>query len=454
MTMKKKEMDMLHGPLLGKMIRFALPLALTSIMQQLFNSADLAVVGRFESARAMAAVGSNSALVALIVSLFSGLAIGANVAVAAYIGQKHPEKINSAVHTAMTLAIVSGVIILALGQLFAIPLLHLMNTPDEVLTLAALYLRIFFFAMPFLEIYDFGSAVLRSKGDSARPLYALIASGVLNVLLNLILVALLHLGVAGVAIATVVSNLVSAALVLYFLMHEDDHFRFSFRKLQLRREAMRMIVTIGAPAGLQGMVFSISNVVIQTSVNSFGADAIAGNTAAYNFEILPYFIINAIAMTATTFTSQNFAALKYDRCRRIYRLSMLVGLGGAAVLSAGLFLGRYTFIQLFTTDPNVIYYAMIRMQYVALLEFLPGTYELSGGCLRGMGHSLLPASITIFGCCVFRLFWVRIIFHAFPSYRTLVLVYPVTWMITGAAITISYFIIAHKEERSRTHLGR
>lgn len=452
--MKKTEIDMLNGPLLGKMIRFALPLALTSILQQLFNSADLAVVGRFESAKAMAAVGSNAALVSLIVSLFSGLAIGANVAVATYIGRQHAEKINDAIHTAMTVALISGVIILAVGEIFAIPILHLMNTPDDVLELASVYLRIFFFAMPFLEIYDFGAAVLRSKGDSARPLYVLIASGILNVLLNLLLVAVFHLGVAGVAIATAVSNCASAVMVIYFLMHEDETFRFHPGRLRIRKEALRMIIMIGAPAGLQGMVFSVSNVVIQTSVNSFGAAAIAGNTAAYNFEILPYFIINAIAMTATTFTSQNFAALKYDRCRRIYRLAMLLGLSGAALLSLVIFTGRHQFIQLFSTDPDVISFAMIRLQTVATLEFMTGTYEMPGGCLRGMGHSLLPATITIFGCCVFRLFWVTVIFRHFGTYQSLLWVYLASWIITGTCVTIAYFIISRKEEQSDVHLGR
>ena len=428
--MKNKKIDMLNGPLVGKIVIFALPLALSSILQQLFNSADLAVVGRFDSDKAMAAVGSNSSLVNLIVSLFLGLSVGANVVVARLIGQGRKDKANEAVHTVVLLAVISGFIILGVGEILAPILLGMMNVPDDVLKLATLYLRIFFFAMPFIEIYDFGSAVLRSKGDSTRPLYALITAGVINVILNLVFVIVFKMGVAGVATATVISNFFSACMILYFLTHEEEMLRLDFRKLRIRWEYLLGIIKIGLPAGLQSMVFSLSNVVIQAAINSFGSDGIAGSTAEQNFEFMAYFVINAFAQTATTFTSQNFAAQDKERC-----------LG----LSLIFLIGRHLFIQIFSTDENVIHYAMIRMWSVCLLELLTGVYEISGGCLRGMGHSMTPAVITVLGTCVFRLVWVNTIYAAHRSYLMLMIVYPVSWVITGTAVTVAYFIIRRKE---------
>ena len=442
--MKTKNIDMLHGPLAGKLVIFALPLALSSILQQLFNSADLAVVGHFDSDKAMAAVGSNASLVNLLVSLFLGLSIGANVVVARIIGQGKREKISEAVHTIISIAILSGLTILLLGEFIAPVLLSMMNVPDDVYKLAILYLRIFFFAMPFIEIYDFGSAILRSKGDSTRPLYALIASGILNVLLNLLLVIVFKLGVAGVAIATVISNILSSGMIIYFLTHEEESFRLDLRKLTIKKEYLLGVIKIGAPAGLQSMVFSLSNVVIQSAINGFKADGIAGNTAAQNFEFMAYFVINAFAQTATTFTSQNYAAGDKDRCKKIYKLCTLIGLLSCFAVSAVFLLGRNVFIQIFSTDENVIHYAMIRFWIVCLLELLTGTYEISGGCLRGMGHSLMPAVITVLGTCVFRLIWVYTVFRFSKSFVTLMLVYPASWVITGTAVITAYFITRKK----------
>ena len=413
--MKNKKIDMLNGPLVGKIVIFALPLALSSILQQLFNSADLAVVGRFDSDKAMAAVGSNSSLVNLIVSLFLGLSVGANVVVARLIGQGRKEKANEAVHTVVLLAVISGFIILGVGEMLAPILLGMMNVPDDVLKLATLYLRIFFFAMPFIEIYDFGSAVLRSKGDSTRPLYALITAGVINVILNLVFVIVFKMGVAGVATATVISNFFSACMILYFLTHEEEMLRLDFRKLRIRWKYLLGIIKIGLPAGLQSMVFSLSNVVIQAAINSFGSDGIAGSTQ------------------------------DKERCKKIYRLCTFIGLASCLGLSLIFLIGRHLFIQIFSTDENVIHYAMIRMWSVCLLELLTGVYEISGGCLRGMGHSMTPAVITVLGTCVFRLVWVNTIYAAHRSYLMLMIVYPVSWVITGTAVTVAYFIIRRKE---------
>lgn len=320
-----------------------------------------------------------------------------------------------------------------------------MNTPAEVYVLARLYLRIYFAAMPFMLLYDFGSQILRAKGDSTRPLLALIAAGATNVVLNLFFVIALHMGVAGVAAATVISNALSSGLVLYFLTHEEEMIRLSIGKPGIRREYLAGVIRIGAPAGLQGMVFALSNVVIQTAVNSFGAAGIAGTTAGQNFEFMAYFVVNGFAQAATTFTSQNFAAGKTGRCRRIYRYCMAIGLAAAFAAASVFYLGRAVFIQFFTEDPEVMKYAFQRMQYVCLPELLTGTYEISGRCLRGMGHSLLPAVFTVLGSCLFRLVWIATVFRHWRSYVTLDIVYPVSWIITGTAVITAYLILRKRE---------
>lgn len=449
MAMEKKRndagIDMLHGPLAGKIMQFALPVAATSILQQLFNSADLAVVGRFDSSEAMAAVGSNAALINLLISLFAGLALGATVVIAALIGSGRKDRVSEAVHTSMELALITGFVMLVIGEIFAPILLKIMNTPDDVLQMATLYLRIYFLIMPFFQVYNFGSAIMRARGDSRRPLYALIISGVINVVLNIVFVAGFGWGVAGVAIATLISNVASAAVVLHYLMTEEEPFRLSFHKMHMRPDILKQIIAIGAPAGVQGMVFSISNVVIQSGINSFGAASIAGNTAAQNFEYICYFIVNGFAQAATTFTSQNYAAGLPDRCRESNRWSAIFGLGITLAVSLVFFAGRHVFILFFTEDPEVIDYAMIRFRYICIFEFMTGTYEISGGCLRGMGRSLLPAVITILGSCVFRLVWVATVFQMHHTMEVLLIEYLISWIITGTAMNIAYFSIRKKE---------
>lgn len=445
--MRSRDMDMLHGSLTDKLVLFTIPLALSSILQQLFNSADLAVVGRFDSSAAMAAVGSNAALINLVISLFTGLSVGANVVVAALIGRGEIKQISGAVHTIITLAIVSGFVLMGIGEGIAPVILRMVGTPEDVLYLAERYLRIYFLGMPFFLIYDFGSAILRAKGDSARPLYALIISGILNVVLNLTLVICFRLGVAGVAIATVLSNGVSAGLVLGMLMREEGAYRFTWRGMKIQRRVLLDIIRIGAPAGIQGMVFSLSNVVIQSGINSFGSACIAGNTAGQNFEYMAYFVVNGYAQTAVTFTSQNFAAGNVDRCRQIYRRTELLALVCTAAVSVFFLIFRYPLIGIFTADPEVTRYAMIRMYWIMSIELLTSSYEISGGCLRGMAHSMVPAAETILGCCVFRLFWVATVFRVHHSIHVLMSVYIITWGITAAMVIPSYFIIRNKEFR-------
>ena len=440
-TKKKNQVDMLNGPLAGKIFLFALPLALSSILQQLFNSADVAVVGRFSSSQAMAAVGANSSVINLIVSLFTGLATGANVVIATLIGRGEKQKINEAVHTIMTVSFISGIILLFAGLAIARPILELMQTPADVLDLAILYLRIYSLALPFIMIYNFGSAILRSKGDSRRPLYCLLASGIINVFLNLFFVIVVGMSVDGVATATVISNIVSAGMIMYFLMHEEETFRFSFKKMHVHKEYLTFMLRIGVPAGLQGMVFSLSNVIIQSGINSFGSDAVAGSTAGQNFEYMTYFIVNAFAQAAVTFTSQNYGAGKYDRCKKVFRVSMLTGELLTFALSMVFWFGRGFFLQFFTEDPKVMHYAMIRMLWISNLELGTGTYEIPGGCLRGMGKSMTPTVLTVLGSCIFRLIYVATVFQWSHTFDTLMYVYPISWAITGTAVLFAYFRI-------------
>ena len=439
------QINMLSGSLLDKMMLFALPLAASSILQQLFNSADVAVVGRFAGSQAMAAVGSNGSLINLLINLFIGLSVGANVVIANYIGSGEEKKVQEVVHTAITLALVSGIFLLLLGIAVARPLLLLMESPHDVIDLAVVYLRIYFLGMPFIMLYNFGAAVLRSTGDTKRPMYCLVLSGMINVCLNLLLVIVFRLGVAGVGIATVVSNGVSAGLVLYFLLHEEETIRLHPGQLAIHKEHLRSIVRIGAPAGIQGMVFSLSNVCIQTAINGFGSSAVAGSAAALNFEQFAYFVINAFAQTTVTFTSQNYGAKQYERCRKIYRLCMVSGIGFCALLCAVFLAGRGVFIQFYTVEPEVIEYAMIRMSHVLVLEFLTGTYEISGAALRGIGCSMLPSCLTLLGSCGFRLLWIYTVFRNSNNFGMLMSVYPLTWIITGTAVITAYLIVRKKK---------
>ncbi len=443
--MNNKGMDMLHGSLIDKICIFALPLALSSILQQLFNAADIAVVGRFASYHAMAAVGSNSAVISLLITLFTGLAVGANVVIARYIATEKYEHINKAVHTVMSLSLISGFFMLVFGIVVAKPILELINTPKEVINLATVYLRLYFLGMPFIMIYNFGSAILRAKGDSQKPLYCLIISGVVNILFNLLFVIVFDMSAAGVGLATTLSNAVSSAMIIYFLTHEKGDLKFEWKKLSLNTDYLKQIIQIGGPAGLQGMVFSLSNVVIQSAINGFGSNTVAAVSAAQNFEYFSYFVVNAFAQAAVTFTSQNYAAGYYDRCKKIYKISMICSLSMTFALSLTFIIFRRPLLSLYTTEEAVIKIALVRMLLGTTLECLTSTYEITGSCLRGMGYSMLPAIETVIGSCLIRLIYVYTIFQAYHSFIVLNLVYPITWIITGTMVNISYFYIRNKE---------
>lgn len=435
----EKALDMLHGSLLKKIIFFALPIAASSILQLLFNSADVAVVGRFAESGALAAVGSNSVLVGLLVNLFVGLSVGTNVVIAQYIGQKRTKEVGTVVHTSMLFSMICGVVMMIIGLALSRFLLVLVDTPEDVLERALIYLRIYCIGIIFIIPYNFGAAILRSIGDTRRPLYCLIASGILNICLNLLLVIVFHLGVAGVAIATVISNAFSVSIVLYILCHENEMIRLQWNRLRIHGAALKRIIRIGAPAALQSAVFSISNICIQTAINSFGASAVAGMTVALNFESIGYYIVSAFAQAAVTFIGQNYGARQYGRCKKILRLCLAAGMIGAILVSFGFILTRNTVIRIFTVDPAEIEYAMARFRYAIPFLFLTSTYEVVGSALRGMGRSTLPAIFTVLGTVVFRVFWVYAVFPMWNSFQALIIVYPVSWMLTGGMMILYYF---------------
>lgn len=435
---------MTHGALWSKILIFALPLAASSILQQLFNSVDTAVVGRFASSQALAAVGSNGSLISLMINLFIGISLGSNVVIAHYIGERSEQNIQSAIHTAIVVALLSGFFVMILGQFIARPVLLLMGTPEDVIELAVLYLRIYLIGMPFIMLYDFGSSILRSTGDSRRPLYSLIVAGVVNTLLNLVLVIVFHMGVAGVAIATVISNVVSSGIVMYILLHEAEPIRLNVHKLKIEPKELKKILAIGIPAGLQGMMFSIANVCIQSTINSFGSAAIAGSAAALNYEFFSYFMVNAFAQAAVTFTSQNYGAGEYDRCKRIFRISMLFSLVSCGLLSGVFVIGRDFFLRLYTTDEAVLVFANQRILIATTLELLTSIYEISAGAMRGLGHSLLPAIITFLGSCVLRLIWIATACRMVHEFWMLMIIYPISWVVTGIAMMIAYYCIRRK----------
>ena len=436
---KSKEMDMLNGGLAGKLILFAIPLAFSSILQQLFNSADVAVVGRFAGDTALAAVGSCVALVGIFVNLVVGLSIGPNAALATLIGQKKREQINEMLHTILTFGAILGILLMGIGMLSARTVLELSGTPDSVLNEALLYIRIYFVSIPFMVIYNFGSAILRSFGDSRRPMYYLLLSGSLNVVLNLFLVICVGLGVSGVAIATVISNILSSALVIIYLHRRQDEFQFCFHKMKIQKNALKKVLVIGIPAGIQGAIFSVSNVFIQSGINSFGENAIAGSSLALNFEYFTYDIASAFAQAAVTFTSQNYGAGNIKRCKKVFWLCMLFGFGFTEILAVIFMIWDDFFVGIYTTSSAVALYGLIRMHHVCSLEGLTATYEVESAALRGMGKSLEPSIITILGTVVFRLLWMVTVFRWIPTYDMLMNVYIASWIFTGGAIFIIYF---------------
>lgn len=444
---KSYEMDMCNGPILGKILLFSVPLMMSGILQLLFNAADIIVVGRFAGSSALAAVGSTSSLINLLINVFVGLSVGVNVLVGKYYGGQRDKDVSETVHTAVTTSIISGLILVVLGWAAARPLLHMMGTPDDVLDQAVLYMRIYFLGMPVLMVYNFGAAILRAIGDTRRPLYFLFAAGVVNVALNLFFVMGLGMGVDGVGWATVISEHISALLVLKSLMDAPGALKLSLKNLRIYTKKLKRIVKIGLPAGMQGAIFSVSNVLIQSSVNSFGSIAMAGNTASANIEGFVYTAMNAVYQTNLSFTSQNLGGKKYSRINKILYICLGVVIVVGAVLGTAAVLGGNQLLGIYSSDPEVLRYGMLRLEIICGTYFLCGVMDCMVGSLRGLGYSIIPMFVSLTGACGFRVVWVFTVFAAYHSLDVLYLSYPVSWAITAAAHMITFRKIRRKIPR-------
>ncbi|MBD5421468.1 MAG: MATE family efflux transporter [Bacteroides sp.] len=443
-TPASAKIDMLSGSLFKKILLFALPLVASGILQQSFNAVDVMVVGRFSSHQALAAVGSNGALINILINLFLGVSVGANVVISNYIGCKNEQGIRRCVSTVGVIALGSGVLLTIMGLTLSRPILELMNTPDDVIDLATTYLRIYFLGMPMMMVYNFGSAIMRSMGDTRRPFYALVVGGIVNTLINLLLVIVFDMSVAGVAIATVIANTVNASFITYWLLRESEPFTLIPGKMKLYGAETRKMLQIGMPAGLQGMVFSIANIFIQSAINRYGSNAIAGSSAALNYEIYCYFIMVAFNQATMAFVSQNYGAGNYDRCRRAMWMCMAMSVVGVGAANVIITLNAPIFLGFFSSDPEVIHYGVIRLEYVLLLQFIASSYEISGSALRALGYSMTPMVMTVFGTCVLRLIWIHTVCADSNNFGLLLSIYPITWVITGTGVLTAYFIITRR----------
>ena len=438
---KKYEIDMIHGPLLGKILLFTLPLMASSILQLLFNAADIIVVGRYAGSDALAAVGSTGALINLLTNMFIGFSVGANVLVARYYGAGKPDEVSETVHTSVMLSIIGGVLLAVIGIIFASPLLELMGTPKNVLPLAALYVRIYFAGMPVILLYNYGSAILRAIGDTKRPLYYLAIAGVLNIILNLILVIVFEMSVAGVALATIISQTLSAVLVIRCLMHTEGGCHLDLHQLKIHTNKLWKILQLGLPAGLQGSIFSLSNVLIQSSVNSFGAIAMAGNSAAANIEGFTYVAMNSFYQAAITFVSQNMGAMEFRRIRKIaWQCLACVTVTGALLGNLSFFFG-HQLLGIYSDEAEVIRYGIYRLEVIGTTYFLCGIMDVCVGCLRGIGYSFLPMVVSLLGACGFRILWIFTVFKGHHDLHTLYISYPISWAITASVHMICFLIL-------------
>ncbi|WP_415967007.1 MATE family efflux transporter [Faecalitalea cylindroides] len=440
----KYTMDMCNGPLLKKIILFAIPLMLSGVLQLLFNAADVIVVGRFTGNEALAAVGSTSSLINLLINLFVGVSVGANVLLGKHIGARDEENASKTVHTAVTFALVVGIAMIFVGFFLSRPLLELMGTPEDVINLSVLYMRIYFVGMPAFMFYNFGAALLRAVGDTKRPLYFLTLAGIINVIFNLIFVIVFHMGVAGVALATIISEGISAFLVFLCLKGADGVLHLDHRSLSFHKDVAIQMMKIGLPAGLQGCIFSVSNVLIQSSVNSFGSIAMAGNTASANLEGFVYNAMNSLYQTSLSFTSQNMGAKKYKRVDKILIECLVIVMIVGIVMGGGAYLIGTSLLSIYSSDPQVISYGLLRMSLICVPYFLCGMMDVFVGSLRGMGYSVMPMLVSLTGACLFRVIWIFTIFATNRSLFVLYFSYPVSWALTATAHLICYMIVRKK----------
>ena len=450
-AVQKQKLDMLNGSLWNKIPQFALPVAATSILEQLFNASDIAVVGNFSgtaSTIAVAAVGANSFVISLVVNFFIGIALGANVVIANAIGREDEDAVHRAVHTAVVISVLGGVLVTLFGELAAGTVLRSLNVPEEVLPYALLYLRIYLLGVPVILLYNFEAAIFRSVGDTKVPLQTLAFSGVLNVLLNLFFVIVLHMTVNGVATATVISNAISSSLLFVRLRRSDKAIHLNWKELRIDRKSLQKILQIGFPAGIQSAVFSISNIVIQSAINSLGTVVMAASSAAFNIEVIAYDVLSSFSQACTTFVGQNYGARKLDRCRKTLVLCLVEdtvasGLAIMLVLCSGRFL-----LSLFNQDSEVISIGYTRLMVVFTAYFFSMLYEVMSGYLRGFGISLVPALLTMLGVCGVRILWVATAFPQHRSFQTILLAYPLSLAATAVLIFIA-LLVYHPSHKTK-----
>ncbi len=437
---KNKNFDMTNGPFLKNMLLFALPLIFTGLLQLLYNTADTAIVGRFAGDAALAAVGATGSLINLIINVFVGLSMGSGVMVARYLGADDSKRVHRCVHTAMSISVICGVIMMLIGFFFAKTFLRLMNSPENVIDLSTLYLKIYFLGSPGSLVYNFGAAILRASGDTKRPLFILLLSGLVNVILNLVLVIEFHMSVSGVAIATITSQYISAVLIVMFLLKSDSDIKLSVKALKIYKPELKGILRIGVPAGLQNSLFSISNVIIQSAVNNFGSVAMAGISAGSNFDSYVYTCTNAIGQTSMTFSSQNLGAGKPKNISKIYRYAFMMTLVVGLSMSWFGFFFREQLVGIFSDKPEVIAIGAERLALIMPFYVFCSLQDTAGCQIRGMGKSVEPMIVSLIGACGIRLFWVFVILPMNYSLINLYWAYPISWIVTFVAQSVLIII--------------
>ena len=436
-----KKIDMTHGSLWDKILMIALPLAASGILQQLFNAADVAVVGQFVGKEAMAAVGANAPVVNILITMFTGISLGDNVVISRYTGRKDKENAENAAHTAILVAVISGFFILVLGQCIARITLEMMSVPSDCLDMAVLYLRVYLCGMPVIFLYNFEAAIFQSQGDTKTPLMCLIISGIVNVILNLFFVIVIGMTVNGVALATVISNGISSMLLFAFLLKGKTPLTIEKQRFNIHAELLKEMLQIGLPAGLQGMVFSISNILIQSAVNSLGTDVVAGSSAAGNLEIIGYFVVNSFSQACTTIIGQNFGANQPERCHKTLMISLVESWIVGGTVSFLIIIFGKQLLRLFNSDPNVIAFGYQRLFWILSFEVINGTIDIISGAMRGYGESLTPALIALVCICGVRIVYIFTYFASHRSFTTLMLAYPISWIITVIVISAAYLIM-------------
>lgn len=443
----KYEIDMCNGSIMDKLLSFSLPLMVSSILQLMFNAVDIVVVGRFSGSQALAAVGSTTALINLFVNLFIGVSLGANVLAARFYASKREKEMSETVHTAITFALISGVVMIFVGFFCSKLALELMDTPADVIGLSTLYMRIYFIGMPFFMLYNYGAAILRAVGDTKRPLFFLVISGVVNACLNLVLVIRFDLGVAGVAIATVVAQGISCILVIRCLCKTEGSYKLSFGKLAIQGCYLKQIFQVGIPAGIQSTVINFSNVLLQSSVNSFGSIAMAGYTAANNIFGFLYAAVNAITQACMSFTSQNYGAKKLKRMDKVLLDCMFLSVVVSLILGGAVYVFGQEILRIYTSNSEVIACGMDILLYTTLTYFLCGIMDLFPGALRGMGYSLVPMILSIIGTVGMRIIWIFLVFPFHRSLDILFISYPASWLLTIFLQVICFIFVRKKVHR-------